>query len=270
MGDVSPEREHDALHDRTCVTCLERAGWPRRRASASRGRRWPCSAWRWGRCCSSAPSSHWVPGRFSGAVGSSISSRVWSNGCTRRPCPPRYSPNGQKSQPRTANTVHVRASGTFLNDSETLVQATTELGAGYLGADAAAAGRTGRVVLVNRGFVPPERRERVAHGAAEPTTAADGHRAAADDGAGRGFFAPQRSRRQSLVFARCAGDRGCARAGPRRALLHRRRAASTGRAREAPRPVGWSHCHRLPQQPSGLCHHLVYACAHGGRRNVDT
>jgi surfeit locus 1 family protein len=67
--------------------------------------------------------------------------------------------------------LHVRADGTFLNDSETLVQAATELGAGFWvltplrQAD-------GTVVLINRGFVPPERRDRAAHGASEPTTPA--------------------------------------------------------------------------------------------------
>ena len=67
---------------------------------------------------------------------------------------------------------HVQVSGTLLNDSETLVQALTELGAGFWvltplrRAD-------GSVVLVNRGFVPPERRARAAHGAGEATTAAD-------------------------------------------------------------------------------------------------
>jgi surfeit locus 1 family protein len=66
---------------------------------------------------------------------------------------------------------HVRATGTFLNQSETLVQATTELGAGFWVltplrlADAS-------VVLINRGFVPPERRDPAAHGASEPTTPA--------------------------------------------------------------------------------------------------
>ena len=66
---------------------------------------------------------------------------------------------------------HVTAGGTFLNESETLVQATTDLGAGFWvltplrQAD-------GTIVLINRGFVPPERRDRAAHGAAEPTTSA--------------------------------------------------------------------------------------------------
>jgi surfeit locus 1 family protein len=66
---------------------------------------------------------------------------------------------------------HLRLSGTFLNDSETLVQALTELGSGFWvltplrQAD-------GSLILVNRGFVPPERRDRTAHGAGEPTTEA--------------------------------------------------------------------------------------------------
>ena len=59
---------------------------------------------------------------------------------------------------------HVRLTGTFLHDRETLVQATTERGAGFWvltplrQAD-------GRSVLVNRGFVPPERTDRGARGA---------------------------------------------------------------------------------------------------------
>ena len=66
---------------------------------------------------------------------------------------------------------HVRVSGTFLNSSETFVQALTDLGTGFWvltplrEAD-------GTLVLINRGFVPPERRERAAHGAAEAETAA--------------------------------------------------------------------------------------------------
>lgn len=66
---------------------------------------------------------------------------------------------------------HVRVSGVFLNDSETLVQATTELGAGYwvltplrLADDS--------IVLINRGFVPPERREPAAHAASAPMSPA--------------------------------------------------------------------------------------------------
>jgi surfeit locus 1 family protein len=52
---------------------------------------------------------------------------------------------------------HVRVTGSFLNDRETLVQAVTELGAGSwvltpLKAD------DGAIYLVNRGFVPPDRR----------------------------------------------------------------------------------------------------------------
>jgi surfeit locus 1 family protein len=61
----------------------------------------------------------------------------------------------------------IRASGIFLHDHETLVQAVTDLGAGYWvltplkGAD-------GSVILVNRGFVPPERRNAASRAAANP------------------------------------------------------------------------------------------------------
>ncbi|MEJ1167639.1 SURF1 family protein [Variovorax sp. CCNWLW235] len=62
---------------------------------------------------------------------------------------------------------HLRISGTFLHDKETLVQASTRLGAGFwvLTPLQAADGTT---VLVNRGFVPPEARERSSRTAIEP------------------------------------------------------------------------------------------------------
>ena len=64
---------------------------------------------------------------------------------------------------------HVRVSGIFLNDSETLVQALTELGSGFWVLTPLQQ-VDGSVVLVNRGFVPPERRARAAHGAGAATT----------------------------------------------------------------------------------------------------
>ena len=66
---------------------------------------------------------------------------------------------------------HVRVTGTFLNDSETLVRALTELGSGDWVLTPLRL-EDGTVVLVNRGFVPPERRDRAAHGAAAATTEA--------------------------------------------------------------------------------------------------
>jgi surfeit locus 1 family protein len=52
---------------------------------------------------------------------------------------------------------HVTVRGVFLNDRETLVQALTELGAGYW---VLAPLRTADgTILINRGFVPPEKRE---------------------------------------------------------------------------------------------------------------
>lgn len=61
----------------------------------------------------------------------------------------------------------VRLTGTFLNDKETLTQASTQLGAGFwvltpLKTD------DGSLVMVNRGFVPQEARERSARTATEP------------------------------------------------------------------------------------------------------
>lgn len=52
----------------------------------------------------------------------------------------------------------VRLEGRFLNDRETLVQAVTELGGGFWVLTPLATD-SGATVLVNRGFVPPERRD---------------------------------------------------------------------------------------------------------------
>jgi surfeit locus 1 family protein len=66
---------------------------------------------------------------------------------------------------------HVRVTGTFLNDSETLVQALTELGAGYWVLTPLRVA-DGTLLMVNRGFVPPERRDRAAHEAGAATAGA--------------------------------------------------------------------------------------------------
>ncbi|WP_441612268.1 MULTISPECIES: SURF1 family protein [unclassified Cupriavidus] len=62
---------------------------------------------------------------------------------------------------------HVRVSGTFLNDRETLVQAVTDLGGGFWVITPL---RTadGSVVLVNRGFVSPERADRTTRSQYDP------------------------------------------------------------------------------------------------------
>jgi surfeit locus 1 family protein len=62
---------------------------------------------------------------------------------------------------------HVRLAGVFLHERETLVQASTVLGPGHWVLTPL---RTvqGPVVLVNRGFVPPERRERTTRSGNEP------------------------------------------------------------------------------------------------------
>ena len=71
----------------------------------------------------------------------------------------------------TAEYRHVKVSGTFLNTAETSVQALTDLGSGYWVLTPLRE-PDGTLVLINRGFVPPERRERAAHGAAEAETPA--------------------------------------------------------------------------------------------------
>ncbi|MDQ0589607.1 SURF1 family protein [Variovorax paradoxus] len=63
---------------------------------------------------------------------------------------------------------HLRITGTFLHDKETLVQASTRLGAGFWVLTPLQAA-DGTVVLVNRGFVPPEARDRATRAATEPT-----------------------------------------------------------------------------------------------------
>jgi surfeit locus 1 family protein len=77
--------------------------------------------------------------------------------------PPATAPGPRQWPAVTAATdeyKRVRATGTFLDDSQTLVQAVTELGSGYWvltplrQAD-------GSVLLVNRGFVPSDGRDRV-------------------------------------------------------------------------------------------------------------
>ena len=80
---------------------------------------------------------------------------------------------------------HVTATGTFLDSSQTLVQAVTDLGAGYWvltplrQAD-------GSVVLINRGFVPADDRGRVRPGASLGTRVVDGSTAAAVSTGGDG------------------------------------------------------------------------------------
>lgn len=54
--------------------------------------------------------------------------------------------------------LRVVVDGKFLNDRETLVQAVTELGGGFWVLTPLVT-EDGRTVLVNRGFVPPERRD---------------------------------------------------------------------------------------------------------------
>jgi surfeit locus 1 family protein len=65
--------------------------------------------------------------------------------------------------PKRDEYRRVRLTGTFRDDRETLVQASTELGGGFWVLTPLRLA-DGRQVLVNRGFVPPERRDRTARG----------------------------------------------------------------------------------------------------------
>jgi surfeit locus 1 family protein len=64
---------------------------------------------------------------------------------------------------------HVTVTGTFLDDSQTLVQAVTDLGAGYWVLTPLRAA-DGSIVLVNRGFIPADDRDRIARVAIQPDT----------------------------------------------------------------------------------------------------
>lgn len=61
----------------------------------------------------------------------------------------------------------VRLTGTFLHQHETAVKAATDLGSGYWILTPLQRA-SGGLVLVNRGFVPPDRRERATRRAGEP------------------------------------------------------------------------------------------------------
>ena len=61
----------------------------------------------------------------------------------------------------------VQLEGCFLHDRETLVQSLSDLGSGFWVLTPMELA-DGRIVLVNRGFVPPEKRERASRAAGEP------------------------------------------------------------------------------------------------------
>lgn len=78
---------------------------------------------------------------------------------------------GQAQWPQINATAdeyrHVTLSGSYLHDKETLVQASTVQGTGFWVLTPLQLA-DGSLVLVNRGFVPPEARERAARRDAEP------------------------------------------------------------------------------------------------------
>jgi surfeit locus 1 family protein len=110
----------------------------------------------------------------------------------------------------------VTATGIFLNEAETLVQAATELGAGYWVMTPLWL-REGGVVLVNRGFVPPELRERASRAATEPvgvTTVTGLIRMTEPGGAFLRHNDPAGNRWYSRDVAAIAAARGLSRVAP--------------------------------------------------------
>ena len=129
---------------------------------------------------------------------------------------------------RPATNTAACASPALPARAETLVRPSTELGAGYWVLTPL---RTadGTIVLVNRGFVPPEPRD-PPHARAGKPAGRSTVRPAAHQRARRRLPAPQRSGRRPLVLARRRGDRRGAR--PRTAS----RPTSSMPRRRAPTP----------------------------------
>jgi surfeit locus 1 family protein len=160
LGDVPPQSQHDALvdarHAQYAVTALVR------NAAAALG------------------AFLLFAGFF--ALGTwQLERRIWKLDLIARVAQRVHAPavmapaSSQWPRLTAANSEyrHVQATGVFLDGSETLVQATTELGAGFWVLTPLRQ-TDGSLVLVNRGFVPPdgrppERRDRAAPGAGEPT-----------------------------------------------------------------------------------------------------
>lgn len=118
----------------------------------------------------------------------------------------------------------VTVTGRWLEDRSALVQAVTEHGRGYW-VMTPLVQNDGTAVLVNRGFVPADKRDPAYwKGRNEGFDTVTGLlRMSEPRGA---FSAHQRPRRRSMVLTRRRGDRGVARPAANRAVLRRRRACA--------------------------------------------
>jgi surfeit locus 1 family protein len=131
---------------------------------------------------------------------------------------------------------HVMASGMFLNEAETLVQASTYLGSGYWVLTPLWL-QNGSVILVNRGFIPPEQRDRSKRIATEPqgpTTVRGLLRMTEPGGAFLRHNDPANDRWYSRDVQAIAAARGLTRVAP---FFIDSEASSAGSA-EASQPVG--------------------------------
>ena len=85
-----------------------------------------------------------------------------------RPAVPAPGPDAWPTITRDGDEYrHVRVTGHFLDDHETLVRAATDLGSGYWVLTPLESAR-GFTVLVNRGFVPPERKDPASRAEGQP------------------------------------------------------------------------------------------------------
>ncbi len=178
------------------------------------------------------------------------------------PAPPRSDwPN---VSPARDEYRHVALHGRFLNDEETLVYAATELGAGYWVMTPLAL-HDGTIVLVNRGFVPMERRDPKARqqGRIEDEVKVTGLMRMDEP---KGSLLQSNRPREDRWYSRDVGAIAAARGlSPRCALLRRCRRvfhswdASRRRA----------DARRLSQQSPGLRVDLVLSRSHDGGNAGD-
>ena len=130
--------------------------------------------------------------------------------------PPVAAPAGADIDPQEYEYLRVRLHGEFLHQRETLVQASTVLGSGYWVLTPLRR-QDGTTVLVNRGFVAPENRQRAQRREGEPrgpVTITGLLRSSEPGGAFLRDNAPEKDRWYSRDVAAIAKARGLDRVAP--------------------------------------------------------
>ena len=151
---------------------------------------------------------------------------------------------------------HVTDEGVFLNDKEIYLGATSEAGGQGYQVLTPLREPAGRVVFVNRGYIPGELKDpakRLA-GQTRRHRARPGLAAAAAGRKAELVSARQPSRPELLVLGRSSGDERGGQARPGRAVLHRcRRDAQPRRLAE-----GRRHPAHAAEQPPAIRDHVVF------------